>query len=75
MSVVSFDSEDSYADSSDVPSDREPLLAGQAKKPRPQPSAAGRTAVVRSSRSTRKDIPLTDMAAGTGTLMNEGYWY
>lgn len=70
MSIVSFDSEDSYADSSDVPSDRETLLP--AKNTRVQPLSAqprGRTAVNGSSRSTRKEIPLANMAAGTGALI------
>ena len=84
MSVTSLDSEDGYADSSDVQSDREPLLAGQAKSPgvrqRPQPQdQGGRTVAVEvnvtsngSTKSPRKEIPLANMAAGgTGKL---GQW-
>lgn len=75
------DSEDSCTEYSDVPSDKEPLLSGKAKKPRvlspPAPSTPrGRngTSVATSNGAARstpkpKVIPLTNMAAGTGNFL------
>lgn len=65
------DSEGSYTEYSDVPSDKEPLLTGQTKKPRVrdvQPKGRN-TSVATSNGATPKVIPLANMAAGTGNLL------
>lgn len=59
---MSFESEDDSYTDSDLPGDKEPLLP---RNPRPSPSRAGGP-VNTANGSARSEIPLANMAAGTG---------